>query len=152
MAAPPRPWRTPSLPVRANGQWPWAKQPRLFPNWGRSRPRLHPHSCPHQPDVLGCSSHGTGHSCHRPLLPTNPAILLVDLDHSRSRPWPRPGPRAPLSRLSPPMTVLFAAEPVPQPNLSTPPAYLSPALGCLFPQPPGDWQPFKKAKRQRTIY
>ena len=48
-------------------------------DWGRARARPRPPSS----DLLdhGCSSHGTSHFRHQPLLPTDPTILVLVLDH-----------------------------------------------------------------------
>ena len=131
----PSPWPTPPLPVRANGQWPRPKQPCFFPNWGRPRPCLRP--CPHPPAFPGCSSYGTGHSHHRPLLPTDLAILLLNLDHLLDldhRPWPWPGPFAPSSQLSPLTIVLVCSQTHPRRLLAS-----ATDLGRLFPQLPDVW-------------
>ena len=101
-------------------------------DWGRAHARPRPPSS----DLLdhGCSSHGTSHSRHQPLLPTDPTILVLVLDHFRSRPWPWQSPSAPPSWLSPPTIVLTWSRTHPRRLLVS-----VPTLGRLFPQPPGVW-------------
>ena len=96
-------------------------------DWGRPRPRSRPPSS----DLLdhGCSSHGTSHSRHQPLLLTDPVILILVLvlDHFCSRPWPWPSAPAPPSRLSPPTIVLACSRTRPRRLLAS-----TPSLRRLF--------------------